>query len=361
MKKIAKALAAGLLCLSLLFSMASCATSDEEVPAGMKIATAAGADFRFYVPAIWNVNTAYGVSGAYYNFAKQSTVSMVKYEITEQMRAQIAEAQTVGSHGSAIEWFWDTQCVSSVKAYARDNVINRYSADDSATVLGGLNAKRYHYSATVEGAETHFVQVIGEATQAFYVFTCTLDKELYDECLDDIDGMLAAFKLSDDPYRPRDYAKYIDGNDCPHEGMQLASNKEVAYLFYVPQNWKINYDEEIYSAYDPADRTSVSVVPYMPANEGMSVSDYFATAQEMMQKQSGDSYRLISETAGTLGGRNATVYEFEFSVGGTLYKYRQYVAVQGSMIYALTYTATPECFDAHLAELDSIVSTFAFR
>ncbi len=362
MKRFAKALAAGLLCLCLLLTAVSCAApSDEEIPAGMKIATAAGEDFRFYVPAIWNVNTAYGVSGAYYNFAVQSTVSMVKYSITDEMRTAITEAQNAGTHDGAISWFWDTQCVAAVKAQTEDGAIERYSADDSATVLGGLNAKRYHYSATVEGKLNHLIQVIGEASDAFYVLTCTLDKDLYTELLGDVEMMITNFKLSEEPYRPRDYAKYIDGTDCPHEGMQLASNEDVAYLLYVPLDWKINYDEQIYSAYHPTDRVSVSVVPYVPASEGMGLSEYFAMSQEMMQKSANGDYRLISETAGALGGCDATVYEYAFSIGGKTYQYRQYVAMSRGTIYTLTYTATPEIFEAHLGELDAIVSTFAFR
>ena len=78
MKRFVKVCLAGVLCLTMLLCAVSCAMTEEEAPQGMKIATAAGADYRFYGPALWNVNTAYGVSGAYYNYAKQSTVSMVK-------------------------------------------------------------------------------------------------------------------------------------------------------------------------------------------------------------------------------------------------------------------------------------------
>ena len=52
-----------LLCLVLLLACVSCMKgpeSDASVPEGMKLATCAGADYRLYVPTVWNTNTDYG-------------------------------------------------------------------------------------------------------------------------------------------------------------------------------------------------------------------------------------------------------------------------------------------------------------
>ena len=66
-----------LLCSFSLPTLFACAAKGtEEIPDGMQMATCHGADFRLFIPTHWNLNTSYGVSGGYYNLAKQSTVSV---------------------------------------------------------------------------------------------------------------------------------------------------------------------------------------------------------------------------------------------------------------------------------------------
>ena len=58
MMKSTTRLATLLLCVLLLATLVSCrATEGEEVPAGMQIASCAGADYRLYVPTSWVLNT----------------------------------------------------------------------------------------------------------------------------------------------------------------------------------------------------------------------------------------------------------------------------------------------------------------
>ena len=280
MKLFTKA-AALLLTLTLLLCLASCSTgdaTDEQTPEGMKLATCAGEDFRLYVPTVWNENIDYGISGAYYHLSTQSTVSAKKYPITPEMQSQMANAGEKGN----IQWFWEEYCLSVVKSYAFGNEVEQVEEPASA-VLGKLNAKQYHYTARVNGVATEFLQVVGEKSDAFYVLTFTIDATLYSALQTDMQNMIGSFTIPGTPYEPEGYQKVLDENAEAPEGMKLASNKDVAYLFYVPTSWTVEKQESIFAAYVEADKTSISVVPYMPAVESMSVAEYFAMVRKELE------------------------------------------------------------------------------
>lgn len=341
--------AAGALCLAVLCVclLTSCTQREEGTPDGMFLAVSAGADFRLYVPATWNSNTDYGISGAYRNLAVQSTVSVVKYDAGAYL--------SVPAGAERIRAFWDAECLPALKA---GNPIASpvLDGEPAAGTLGELNALRFRVSVTTAGKDLEILQVVGATDTAFYVFTLTGDGSVFDELLPDAESMIENFCLAE-PYVPDFYVRDPEG-EAP-EGMQVVSDGDVAYRFYVPASWTLDRNQGIYAAY-ASDRSSVSVVPYMPETESLSVSEFFAMSEELMQKTSPE-YTLLSVNETTLGGRKAYVYDYTFAVGGTACRYRQIVAAYRSMIYSLTYTALPENFDAHLGELDEIVGAFSFR
>ncbi len=367
MKLFFRTLLCILLCVGTLLCTVACGNVDAEAPEGMKNATFAGEDFRLYVPNTWTLNTEYGISGAYYNEKTQSTVSAVRYPISAEMRAEIDAAIAAGTEESALTWYYHTQCLEPIRTQAAEQNVEEYAEESVAIVLDKLNARRYHYKATVNGALTHFVQVLAERNGAVYVITAMLDDTLYATCIPSVNVIISEFKFADEPYRPAEYGKYIDAADCPYEDMRLASNDDVAYLFYVPKDestWVVNYDERIFSVYHSTDRVSVSVVPFEPADESMTPEVYFETCREKMINIAGQDGFVLSNadaTDTTVAGRAAKVYEYTLRIGGKTYQYRQYVLSYGNMIYSITYTATPETYAAHLAEVDSMIAKFAFR
>lgn len=364
MKQLFKG-AAALLCLMAILLCSSCAQSDatdDTTPEGMKLATCAGEDFRLYVPTVWNENTDYGVSGAYYNLSTQSTVSAKKYPITNEMRTKMEANADKGS----VQWFWESYCRTAVEAYSFDGTVEQRE-DPADTVLGGLNAKQYHYRARINGAVTELLQVVGQASNAFYVVSFSMDETMYEPLLADMQKILTAFQIPNTPYEPEGYQKVLDENAQAPEGMKPASNKDVAYSFYVPKDWVVEQQETVFAAYVAGDRSSVSVVPYMPAQESMSVAEYFEmTCKQMTDLTGADGLTMISDASNPqkvdLGGRQASVYTYTYKIGGRVYYYQQWIAAYKSMIYAVTYTApTQEAFDAHLADAERIVDAFEFR
>jgi hypothetical protein len=266
----------------------------------------------------------------------------------------------VANSGSRIAWFWENECKTAIARQALNGEITLVEEACISTSLGGANAKQYRYSALINGERLHFLQTVAEREEKFYVFTMTANERMLESCLADAAKMLEVFLFAD-PYEPES-AKIISAADAP-DGMKPASGEDVAYCLYIPNDWKIRYDQSIYAGYVEADGTSVSVLPYMHNVGSISVAQYFEMSQAEMKRIAGEEgYRLVAATEGvTLGGRAATDYEFYFRVGGVDYHYRQIIAAYRGMIYCVTYTATEEAYGAHLGEFEAIVAAFTFR
>ena len=366
-----------LLCASLLTGLVSCVKigGGDDVPEGMQNATVAGADYRLYVPTTWVVqNSSPNVSSAYRDLSRQSTVSVAKYLITQEDYRSASDAletageteETAGESAISpyLAWFFENECLRPVRATALDGKVTLDQDASGADMLDKTDAGRWCYSALIGGKTYYFKQLVAERNGAFYVFTFTAEKEMYEQYASDVEKILNAFRFADEPYLPDDFAKETDaGKDAP-EGMKACFGKDVAYRFYVPADWVIDPDSPIYAAYVGADRTSVSVVPYMPTVERLSVAEYFTMTREQLEKVYGEGAMVVDEEKThkeNLGSREATVYEYTLTIDGVVYRYRQYIAAYRSMMYSLTYTATEENFDKHMTELADIVAAFAFR
>lgn len=366
MKRIIKATAL-LLCLCMLFAFSACNKDQPEgVPDGMILASAAGADFRLYVPTTWNLNTAYGISGAYFNLSRQSTVSVVKYPITEDMQTELdALTASVPSEQlgeERIDWFFTNYCKPVMESQSLGGSFGEEEKKAPA-LLDTANAWRYHYKGIVNQKSLQFLQIVAEREGAFYVFGFTVEEELYEVRLGDVNSMLEHFVFAE-PYEPDDYAKSLDENAEAPEGMRLASGDEVAYRFYVPKDWIVDREQRIFAAYVASDLSSVSVVPYRPNVESMSVDQFFTLCREQMLATAGeDGYEQLTEpTKMQIGEREATVYVYRYRVGNRDFYYKQAVAAYKGMIYSITYTAANEqAFEAHMGEVDAILSAFQFR
>jgi len=359
-KKIFHSLLLLLCTAALLLGGVSCRkVPNEEVPQGMKYATASGSDYRLFVPSVWTSNTAYGVSGAYFTMSEPSTVSVAKYSITAEQAASMQ-----GLEGSArLDLYWENVCLDAVERISLGGSVQKQGEEPESVLLDTLNARRYHVTATVSGDTLHFVHVLAERDGAVYVMTFTVIDNLYESLLRNVDTIIETFLFSDEPYYPDDYAKTpTEGVDAP-DGMKLASNDTVSYRFFVPESWKLNQEEEIFAAYVESDRSVVSVVPYMPDVERMSVAEFFTMCAEMLENTADeDGFELLKEEKEVdLGGRVATAYTYRYTVGGTEFRCMQVIAAYGSMLYSVTYTATPESFDAHLADVERIIDAFEFR
>ena len=355
-KRILLHLLAALLLLGTMLSAASCASHEDTlVPEGMQSATAYGATYRLYVPTTWSLKILPGISGAYYNVAQQSVVSVAEYPIDKS--GGDMPAPPVGNK-SLTDYFFEENLLTQIKLLSTGEV-HLYEEDCIATTLGGANAYQYHASATVAGEVTHFLHVIAQQDNKFYVFSFTATEDLYTRCMSDVQKMLEHFAFGD-AYTPTDAIKNFPTDANVPNGMQIASGNDVKYFFYVPSSWSVNQTSTVNAATAP-DGSFVSVVSYLPSGDGISVKEYFAKSEELMSSTSGGHYQRISETEITIGGGKALQYEYEFTVGGVTYRYLQVVVGYRSMIYNLTYTALPQNFEANRADVEAMIAAFTFR
>ncbi len=361
MKKILRLLSLVLLCGLLLSMAVSCADDgDEKAPDGMMSANRVGDDFRFYVPTNWNLNTSHGVRGAYYYIDNISSVSVVKYPVTDGVSAALPVGGDADLNGARTDKYWELYCLPAVEGQATGQVAV-YDNEARDALLGDAAARRYHMLATVKEQNVHFLQVVTERNNAFYVFTFSAIPELYDMLYADVEGMLKHFAFSDTPYDPEDVLAPIPADNKTPDGMKRASRDGVAYRFYAPAAWQINTTHEVTSVYAEEDGTNVSVVPYLPTETSIGIEDYFKANRAEMERIGGsDSFTLIEEKEITLSGRVALLYDYTWRVGDETYHYRHVVAAYGNAMYNITYTARPAHYEAHLSDFDVMLSAFVF-
>ncbi|MBE6699842.1 MAG: DUF1795 domain-containing protein [Ruminococcaceae bacterium] len=347
---------AAFLLLAALFATVSCAAKEETlVPEGMQSATAYGATYRLYVPTTWSLKILPGISGAYYNVMQQSAVSVAEYPIDETLSTELS---ALDENTSRIGYYFEKNLLAQTKLMATGEV-KAYNEDCIATTLGGANARQYHHCANVAGEVTHFLHIIAEKDNRFYVFSFTATEDLYTYCMDDVKKMLENFAFGKE-YTPTDAIKNFPTDANAPTGMKIASGDEVEYLFFVPESWSPNETSNVYAATAP-DGSFVSVVPYLPSSEGISVEGYFEKSEEIMKTTSGTLYKRLDAKETTFGGGKALQYEYEYTVGGVTYRYLQIIIGYKSMIYNLTYTALPQNFEANRADVEAIIAAFTFR
>jgi hypothetical protein len=52
---------------------------------------------------------------------------------------------------------------------------------------------------------------------------------------------------------------------------------------------------------------------------------------------------------------------YDVTLGGAQYRQLQAIVKKGAMFYVVTYTASPEAFAAHIADVDKMIENFDIR
>ena len=130
---------AAFLLVAALFATVSCTAKEETlIPEGMQSATAYGATYRLYVPTTWSLKILPGISGAYYNVAAQSAVSVTEYAIDESLANELA---SLADNTTRIGYYFEKNVLTQMQAMATGD-IQFYDEDCIATTLGGANARQ---------------------------------------------------------------------------------------------------------------------------------------------------------------------------------------------------------------------------
>ena len=327
MKKLITIFALLALCLSLW------GCSNDGAPDGMKSVTLDGEPFILYVPESWTDNTSSGISSAFVS----------NMNITARYR-------NIGGDVSLSDY------VSSVtNAYA--TTLKSFQLKASAAgVLDGSDAMVIKYAAEYNGTPYCFTEYItiykGDAIHL--KFTCP--EELYEANTSAFDEVASVFVLRDKAEIKND--ELVD--EKTPSGMKIASGDNVEYVLYVPKSWICNSTSGANAAYvDESGKPNFSVTSYSPDSK-LTPSEYFELAEKSYAANLA-GYTRVSESDTKVHGIDAKTYVYTVNYGGVEYKIMQTITVYGERIYSLTYTAPSDTFDAHIADVNNIISAFIFR
>lgn len=357
LKLTKKIIGAVLLCALLVCALASC--SQDNVPEGYQLVACEGDEFRLYVPLGWQSSTKGGITSAIYSMDNNVTVSV--YEVSD------AEDLTV-------EEYWalcDAQMKTELYEYTASEKIEK-------AILGGKAAIKTVYAAkhtlvdekTGEPAtvEYKYMQITAKHNGKTFVLLYSAPADKYDTFVETVEGdangvgTIPYFVFAEAYHSSDNDKEYSDDVTAP-DGMKLISTDERAYRFFVPVAWTVNVRTEATAAYiDEADgtRSNVSVQMYMTGDERETVAEYFAKC-EKSYKNLFSKYDLISDTEIKMDGIAARKYVYEIQNGGKDYVQLQAIVKKGAMFYVVTYTSTPEHFDAHLGDVQKMIESFDIR
>ena len=337
--------------------LVACSGQGSEIPDGYQYATCNGEYFRLFLPTQWTVNTESGVSGGYTAVFGNTAVSMTEVPFSIENGDATLE-DFYKAHLSEIEQLKD------YTADPKNFVDSTMSASDGG---GRAAAKDITFTASVAGTVYRYRQVLCKVEGRFYIFTCTMDNAYFSELSEsqklDILGIVEEIRgnivFHNRPFDDGENGKKIPAVDAP-DGMKLVSNNDVAYRFFAPDSWiavEGSAASQVYAS--ETDRSNVSVIGYV-SEDGVSVEDYWKELLPHYQSAL-TGFKEISATEAKMGGRTATVYEFTYSLGGVTYDARQTICVYSYMIVSMTYTALPEYYEAHLAEVEAMQAALTFR
>ncbi len=327
--------------LALLFCLCAvgCSEKDPDAPEGMKSATADGEPFTLYVPTSWTVNTASGISGAYYSTVDGLSVSARYYTP--------AEAMTKDAYLDL--------CLASVSAEYADMGYELTESKLGAT-LGQKDALRISYEFDRGETRMRCSQITvehGGDLVSLYFYCPKSALEAHAEVLEEIRG---AFVLKDKGEAPVE----VVTKDTP-EGMKLASDKSIEYRLFVPKSWICDPESGVSDAYYPeSGRPNVTVTSFVP-DTSMSVKDYFLLCEESYKNELPEYSRDAEPAERKVGGRTAYSYTYSVKVGGSDIKIMQTLFAYDSCFYTITYTARTEDFEEHMNDVNAILDAFKFR
>lgn len=355
-KRFIKILAVALVAIILATSLASCKQSD--VPDGYQLIACNGDKFRLYVPTQgWMPNVTGGVTSAFFSQSENTSVSVYVADDAGEM---------------TVEEYFD-YCNEK---YENELDSYSFSGKSEKCVLGGQAARKYVFTAknfflnsesVWEKVTYKYMQVMARYEGEMYVFVYSAPEEYYDSHIEEVEGNsdgagIIPYFVFADAYVSEDEKKYSDKVKVP-AGMKLISTDERAYRFFVPQEWKVNDRTDMSAAYySESDKSNVSVQLYIcgTGDPVHSVETYF----DRCMSSYGELFatcELVSESDVEMSGIDAKKYIMDVTSGGVEYKLLQAIVQKGDAIYCMTYTATADNFDAHIADVEKMIEVFEIR
>ncbi len=175
-----------------------------------------------------------------------------------------------------------------------------------------------------------------------------------------------------------------DSGDTP-VGMKNASGKANDFYLYVPDEWIINTSDTDLMAsarVSENDPSNITMIGYEDAgNEYSSIDSYWEYYQnelssrifdKVKDEESGEektTFKMAETENGEtqapekilIAGNEAQKYEYSGTVAGMELSYMQIIVKKANIFYIITYTSTPELYERHSSEIDTILKFVEFK
>ena len=143
-------------------------------------------------------------------------------------------------------------------------------------------------------------------------------------------------------------------------GMRGASPDFATYDLFVPEDWVITQSGGAVSAYASAqDPTNVSVMSWSLPYADSTLAEWWEEYKEEFVLLFED-FTLETEEDTLLGGISARKYRYTGTLAGSAYRYTQFAAVKGGVIYLLTFTEQVGGAD-HTEDISAMATAFTWR
>ena len=358
----------GILILTLciiISALAFTGCSKKDIPDGYQLVAREGDTFRLYIPTQgWASNTSSGVTSAYFALSSDATgepATVVSVYTPDDAKS----CKTVAE-------YWEI-CAQKLSAELVDF---KYIEDESGTtVLGGEAAGKYIYTAKkntgIGDSEQEvpvtykFMQIMAIHNGQMYVLLFCAPEADYEQRVIDMNGnpdeedlgIIGYFKFAE-AYVAEDNKKY-DKVDAP-DGMKLASSKERPYILFAPEAWSVDNSGQITNVY-AADRSNLTVQFIMPTGSIQPTETYWKDCMQKYQNVMTDFVEGESSKKTVAGIEDSWVGIFSGKSGGVEYKFKQVIILKGEIYYVITYTATAENYDAHIADVNKMIEHFSVK
>lgn len=138
-------------------------------------------------------------------------------------------------------------------------------------------------------------------------------------------------------------------------GWITAADEKADFYFYVPDEWTVDYTTAAAGAYYSSDDpSSVSVLAWELEYTDTTVDEWWELNEGEIS-YAFQNVELVSEENTTVDGIYAKSYTYTASLSDFNYKIMQTVIIRNATVYLFTYTSTPENYDSHLEDVNSML------
>ncbi len=273
--------------------------------------------------------------------------------------AGVSKAQILVNVGdteaASAEEYWSAYESSLIASFGDYALKKKYEGEE-ATKLGGIDAVRAEYTATVNGALCRFALVL-----------CVKDGKIYNI-------LLASDEASFNTYSPCmatviEYFEFITANPDKSEAVSYtggrAESQNGDYYFNYSTGWGLIRNDGMIAVKPEGGNATVSVTAFSLSDEkaDYGVNDYWKEYETELKGEY-PGYALTkeySENEPKLGGVAASRKEYAITVDSVKYNYIQVICITEGYVYSVLFTSDESEYAEYSGEFDKILTSFTFR